>query len=113
MGITFTYQTSQSRGSFWYNVNFGIPYFSISMALNVLLTLLIIIRLVLYTRNTRTALGLTGVGGLCIAIVTMLVESCAIYAMSSLLVLIPLAVGSHIESTFLAVLTQTQVRAFP
>ena len=113
MGIMFSYQTSQSGGSFWYSVNFGIPYLSISIALNILLTLMIIVRLVLYTKNTRTALGFAGIGGLCIAMVTMLVESCALYAMSSLLVLVPWAIGSHIESTFLAVLTQTQVRAFP
>ena len=52
-----------------------------------LLTLTAIIRLVLRTKNIRTALGLVGVGGPpCKAIIAMLTESCAIYAVKLLVI---------------------------
>ena len=53
---------------------YGIPYLSISVSLNVLLTLLIVIRLVLHIRNIRVAMGTAGIGGLCKSIVTMLMS---------------------------------------
>ena len=90
----------------------ALPYFSISLSLNALLTLMIIIRLVLHTRNTRTALGMTGIGGFCKAIITMLVESCALFGVSSLLVIAALGSGSRLWNLFTPILTETQVRDF-
>ena len=91
----------------------GLPYFSISLSLNILLTLMIVIRLILHARKAHTALGVTGIGGLCKAIVTMLVESSTLYAVSSLLVLGPLSAGSAVVVTFFPILSETQVRAPP
>ena len=109
-GILFVYQSS---GMKWNAVpiNFGLPYFSISIALNVLLTLMIAIRLTLYNRNVRTAMGGAGIGGLCKAVVTMLIESSALYAVSSLLVVGQSSAG--VMEIFLPILAKTQVRAFP
>ena len=106
-GILFTYQARYSNfgGSLW----FGLPYFSISLSLNILLTLLIAIRLIVHAMNTRNAVGITGAGGMCKAIVTMLVESCALYAVSSLLVLGPQS--SAVRDIFIPTLSETQVRA--
>ena len=73
---------------------------------------MIIIRITLHTRNTRSAMGITGVGGLCTAIITMLIESCALYAASVLLVIGSWAARSPIENFFESVLTPIQVRAF-
>ena len=109
MGITLTYQSAESISNF----QSGLAYFSISLSLNVLLTLMIVVRLVLHSRNTRTALGGTGIGGLCKAIVTMLVESCALYAITSLLVLGPWSAQNSIIETFSPILAETQVCAFP
>ena len=110
MGIALIYQTAtveiMLKGS-W----FGLPYFSIALSLNVVLTLTIVIRLIVHTRNTRTALGLTGIGGMCKVIVTMLIESCLLYAVNSLLILG--LIGTGIDNTFLPVLSETQVRPFP
>ena len=111
MGILFVYQAVGPTGITWS----GLPYYSISLSLNVLLTLMIVIRLIVHARSTRAALGMTGIGGLYKAVVTMLVESCAIFAVSSLLVI---GTRSVIESFpivnfFLPVLYQTQVRDFP
>jgi len=114
MGILFIYQTSQPDKSIWSSVaiSFGIPYFSISLSLNMILTLLIVTRLVLHNRNVRTAMGAPpGFGGLYKAIVTMLVESSALYAVSSLLFVAPWGAGSHVADIFLPILAETQVIA--
>ena len=91
----------------------GIPYYTISLSLNILLTLMIVIRLILQARDTRIALGMTGIGGLCTAIVTMLTESCVLYAVSSLLVIGPWGADNPITNAFLPILNQAQVRAVP
>jgi len=114
MGILFIYQTSQPDSSIWTSVaiSFGIPYFSISLSLNVILTLLIVTRLVLHNRNIRVAMGVPpGFTGLYKAIVTMLIESSALYAVSSLLFVGPWGAGSHVADIFLPILAETQVIA--
>ena len=111
MGIALVYANSELAGNAWA----GLAYLSISFSLNVLLTLMIIIRLILHVRNNRAAVGISGIGGLSKAIITMLVESCALYAVSTLLVLGPLCsdkTGASIMNFFLHILPQTQVRAF-
>ena len=110
MGITFVYQlqSTQQMSNVWS----ALPYFSISLSLNVILTLAIVIRLILHTRNVRTALGGSGIGGMCKTIITMLVESCTLYAVSSLLVIGPWGVGNPIVNFFLSILEETQVCTF-
>ena len=115
MGILFIYQTSQPNSSIWNTIaiNFGLPYFSISMSLNILLTLMIVVRLVLHSRNIRAAMGSpVGVSGLYKAIVTMLIESSALYAVNSLLFVGPWGAGNHAADIFLPILAETQVRTF-
>lgn len=114
-GIGFIYESSRpssiATGSAGV-VAFGATYFTISSALNVTLTLMIVIRLILHRRNIRTAMGSsTSAGGLYEAIVTILVESCALYAVTFLLFIIPWATGSYIQYVFLQILVQTQVIA--
>ena len=90
--------------------NVGIPYFSISIAINVLLTLMIATRLILHSRNTRNALGTpSGASGLYEAIVAVLIESCALYSVNSLMYIILWTTGSWVTVTFLTFLTQIQV----
>ena len=109
MGTGFVYQDSQAADAMWS----ALPYYSVSLSLNVLLTLMIITRLVLHARNTRIALGIIGIGGLCKAVIVMLVESCALFAVSSLLVIGPLASGNFTWSLFMAIIGEIRVRAFP
>ena len=108
-GIMFLYQTS---GTDWGTVPIGfvLPYFSISLALDVLLTLMIVARLIRYIGNIRTAMGRTEIGGLCKAIVITFIESSALYAASSLLVVGRSNVGTTV--VLLPILAETQVRAF-
>lgn len=108
MGIGFVYQDSQVSGALWSSL----PYYSISLSLNVLLTLITIIRLILYARNTRTALGIIGIGGLCKAIIMMLVESCALFSANSLLIIGLLAAGNAVSGIFMATIGEIRVRVF-
>ena len=108
MGIMLVYQTAELTGGVW----FGLPYFSISLSLNVLLTLMIVVRLILHTRSIRTSTGKGGINGLYMVIVTMLIESSALYAVSSLLVLGPSSAGNSAANIFIPILAETQVRAF-
>ena len=107
MGMVLIYQNTEVTGSMWSSL----PYLSISLSLDVLLTLMIVIRLILHTKNTHTATGGAGVGGVYRAVVTMLVESCALYAVSSLLVIGPWGAKNAAANIFFPILTQTQVRA--
>jgi len=113
MGIVFIHRISQ-LGGVWASpaVTTGIPYFSISISLNVLLTLMIVTRLVLHRRNIRRALGAhAGKNGVYTAVMTILIESCALYAITSLLFIGPWSAGSWIADIFLPALAQTQAIA--
>jgi len=66
----------------------------------------------MHNRNVRIAVGSSdGVGGWYKTTVTMLVESSALYALSSLLVVAWTNTG--MVNAFIPILCQTQVRAFP
>ena len=92
----------------------SLPYISISLSLNILLTLMIVVRLILYGRNVRAATGSpVGISGLYKTIATMLIESSALFAVSSLLVIGATAVYSPITNTFSPILAVTQVRTPP
>jgi len=93
-------------------LDFGVPYLSISVSLNVLLTIMIVIRLILHSRNILATRGAAGRIGLYRAIITMLIESSALYAVNSLLLIGLLGAGNHAADTFLPILAETQVRAF-
>ena len=106
--------------------NFSLSHLSISVSLNILLTLMIVIRLVLHGRKIRTATGsLAGISGLYNTASTMLIESCALFSITSLLVVGALAaviygftpnislIGSFIAEIFFPILAEIQVRAFP
>ena len=73
---------------------------------------MIVIRLVLHSRNIRNAIGApTGTTGLCKAVVTMLVESCALYAVNFLLFIGAWGAQSHVSDIFFPLLAVAQVRA--
>ena len=114
MGIGFTYEIARpvSSDSNWViQADFGTSYFSISLALNVLLTTMIAMKLVVHSKNFRKALGTAaGAGGLYKSIVTILVESCALYTVSYLLYIGPWAAGSPAANAFSLVRVEAQVR---
>ena len=113
-GIMFLYyQTSQPTYQSPVASSFRYPYFAISLGLNITLTLMIVIRLVLRSRNIRNAMGAPAITtGLCKAALTVLVESSALYALSFLLFIVPWAAGSTVSVIFLPILANVQVRVF-
>ena len=91
-------------------IDFGIPYFSISLALNVILTFMIVVRLVLHTRNFQNTTGAPArATRLYKTIVTILVESCSLYAISFILFIGPWWGGTLLFYIFWPVLTEIQV----
>ena len=103
------YQSRKATGIAWS----ALPRFSISLSLNIILTVVIAVRFVLHAKNTRTALGIPGISGLCKAIDVMPIESCAIYAVSSFLLVGTLGAGSPVSNLFTPTFIEAQVGAFP
>ena len=100
------------RFSITTTIDFGLPYLSIAVSLNVLLTLMIVIRLFLHSRNILAARGAQARIGAYRAIITMLIESSALYAVNSLLLIGLWGAGNQTADTFLPILAETQVRGF-
>ena len=72
---------------------------------------MIVTRLVRNSRNVRNAIGTPSrVGGLYKTTVTVLVESCTLYAVSYILFIGPWAAGSPATNIFYPILAETQVR---
>lgn len=114
MGIGFIYQGSQPVNIVTKYVaiaHFGTAYYSISLSLDFLLTLMIVGRIVRHTRKIKSAMGvLAKPNSLYTTIVTILVESCALYTVSYLLFLGPWASSSPVSNAFFPMLAQNQVR---
>ena len=116
MGVVFMYyQISQPTISSWTSVaqSFEYPFFAISPSLNILLTLMIVTRLVMHRRNMLNTMGAsvgpsTGFYG---ALVTILVESCALYAVSFVLFIGAWGSSSPVANIFFPVVAETQVCA--
>ena len=115
MGIVLVYyQISQPIGSIWKSttINIGVPY-SISVSLDVLLTLMIIARLVLISRDIRNAMNAPfKMSGLYKAVITILSESSALYAVTFLLWIGTWVTNNSFQHFFFPLLAQTQVRDF-
>ena len=112
MGIAAVYQRSHPGADETVVIDIGTSYFSISLSLNILLTLMVVTRLVLHRRNFRNITGASQrVGGLYMAIITTLIESYALYAIAFMLYVVSWAVEHPIVYIFSQVLGNVQVRA--
>ncbi|KAJ7583268.1 hypothetical protein C8J56DRAFT_741271, partial [Mycena floridula] len=93
-------------------VNFTIPYYTMSLALNILVTILICVRLLLYRARINRAMG-KNMGSQYTSLAAMIVESAAIYSTFSLLFLIPFALNRTtslaLSQLFLQALSPVQV----
>jgi len=104
----------QTRGQryHWTMSDYGYRCLPIAVLFNVLLTLMIAVRLVLYNRNIRSAMGNPGrISGLYRTTITILIESSALYAVSSLLVIGSAGAGSPSMNIFIPILAGAQVIA--
>ena len=88
-----------------------LSYNFVALSLNVLLTLMIVMRIVWHRRNFQNAVGTSaGAGGLYATVITMLAESCALYTVASLLYLALFATDSEICLVFTWAVGPSQVR---
>ena len=91
-------------------MDFGLPYFTISVGLNVILTLMISVRLLLHSHNIRGAMGSTSaLSSLYRTIATMLIESSTLYLVTSLLFIGLYAANNYASDIFLWILAEVQV----
>jgi len=115
MGISFIYQGTRPVNIVTQYIaiaDFGKAYYSISLSLDVLLTLTIVARIVLHSREFRSAMGsLVKPNRVYKALATILVESCALYTVSYLLFLGPWASSSPVCDIFFPMLASNQVIA--
>jgi len=88
------------------SINFAIPYWAISIALNVLITVCITIRLLYMRYKIRKAMP--GAGSEYLSVTTMTVESAALYTVTGLIFLVSYGVNSPIQNLALPVLGQVQ-----
>lgn len=115
MGIAVDYNLAQTN-SITRNAtalfNLGISYFSIAILLNVILTLMIVTRLYLHNRKIQSTMGASArASGLCMSVATMLIESCAIYAVALLLYLVPWGAKKFVQDIFWPLVANIEVIA--
>lgn len=89
------------------SINLAIPYWSISIALNVIITTYIAARLLYMRHRIRRVVPDCGVEY--VSLTAMLVESAALYTVNGLFFLISFAVNSPIQNLALPLLGQSQV----
>ena len=112
--VMLIHQAGGPNSSVWGSVghSFFRIYISVAVSVNVLLTLMIVTRLVLHSRSIRAAMGTPGgIGGLYKTVITMLIDSCALFTVSSLLVIEQSSSG--VVDIFFPILAETQVRVSP
>jgi len=104
----FIYQTTRPE-NLSISLAKGTPYLSITFALNMILTLMIVTRLVLQRRNIQNALGSKdSAGGFYKTVITIIIESYSISAISFLLYAGTWAANSFIQYVFLQILAQAE-----
>ncbi|KAJ6631197.1 hypothetical protein B0H10DRAFT_1773766 [Mycena sp. CBHHK59/15] len=110
MGILWLIQISATSPFSSSTINYTLPYMSISLALNILVTIAIVARLFLYRRRISNAFGIEH-GSQYTSIAAMLVESAAIYSAFSILFLVPFGMNSALSQLFLQALSEIQIIA--
>jgi len=105
LSIITVFQTAQPGASLWtkVTVNFALPYWSLSISLNIIVTLLIAGRLLVVRKALREALGAEHAKKYTSAI-AMLIESAALYSITSIVFIITYARNSYVQNLVLPVL---------
>ena len=115
MGIITIYTASNLDSGIQNSVSTKIAtsYYSISLALSVLLTLMIVARLLWHSKNIRNVMGAaagSAVGGFYNTVVAMVVESSALYALSFIPFIVTFNIASPGQNVLSQILSGTQVR---
>jgi hypothetical protein len=114
MGVMWLVQISAPASSPWStssnSINFTLPYFWLSLALNITMTIAIVSRVLLFRWRITRVLG-PKYGSQYTSIAALLVESALIYSTFALLFLVPFALNHPLANTFLQMLSQVQIIA--
>ncbi|KAF8558655.1 hypothetical protein OG21DRAFT_1404750 [Imleria badia] len=94
----------------WMSFSFLFPYLSVSLAINIVICILTVLRLLHHRASISKVLG-PGYGLLYASFAAMIVESAAVYSICSLLYLIPYAINSPLANAFMQILGEAQVIA--
>ena len=108
LGIAHVYNDPGLRYFAAIEADLTTAYYTITLSLNVILTLMIIVRLILHAREVRKAIGTSDGPGtrlhtVITAVVTTLVETYALYAVALLVFIVPWAIVSPVAHIFGAV----------
>jgi len=112
MGCLLLFQSSRPQSSLWGHsaIAVGLPYFTISTALNVLITTMVSIRILAHRRVIRRAAGPDFTNSVPYAsIVAILIESSALYSVVAIVFIGGYASNSFVSNIFLGILAQVQV----
>ncbi|KAF8812925.1 hypothetical protein BYT27DRAFT_7335314 [Phlegmacium glaucopus] len=109
-GIIYLDRISRPSSSPWANTNFTLIYGIISLSLNIVLTLMIVIRLYLHRRNITKLLGRRHAAHYT-SIISILIESAAVLDVMVIFFLIPFAMGNPIANIPLSSMVQVQATA--
>lgn len=104
---------AREQGSTVTAIDLTVSYYSISLSLVVLLVLMIVIRLAVHVRNVQKATGASdgsGVHTAAATVVSMLIESYALYAITLLLYIVSWADNSWVAALFNGACAVIQVR---
>ncbi|KAG6911288.1 hypothetical protein DXG01_002127 [Tephrocybe rancida] len=109
MGTLWTLQSSQPGLSLYsaLPVAYGTSYYAISLSVNIILTLLITLRLLLYRRTVMKSLPEDHAREY-VSLLTIIVESASLYSIFALIFLITYAINTPVNSVFLTVASFTQ-----
>lgn len=110
MSIMVIFQSSRPNASLWTTttVQFTLPYFTISVSLNIILTLLLVGQLLRMSYDLRKTMGKNHAATY-ISIAAMLLESATPYAAVGLIFIITYARNSDVQNLALPVLSQIMV----
>ncbi|KAF9457968.1 hypothetical protein BDZ94DRAFT_1174596 [Collybia nuda] len=109
LGILFLKQVGSGTETPWqaYGINYTSPYYAMSLALNILVTIMIVTRLLVYRHRINRVMGKSH-GTHYTYLAAMIIESAAIYSTFSLLFLIPFAFKHPLSQLFLQALSPVQ-----
>ncbi|KAG2159086.1 uncharacterized protein EDB93DRAFT_1117966 [Suillus bovinus] len=110
MALMWLVQVTTTIASFWNSINFTIPILVLSLALNIIITIAVALRLLTFRYCVSKALG-SNHGTRYISVAAMIIESAAIYSTFSVGFLTLFALNNPIYETFIEALPQVQMIA--
>ena len=111
MGTLWTLESSQPGLSLYSKLPqaYGTSYYVVSLSVNILLTILIMTRLLMYRRRILEVLP-EEYARHYVSLATIMVESSALYSVFALIFIITYAINNPLNQIFLAAASTAQVR---